>query len=70
MIKRVDGVRLDIVYKRWLEYNRLQFPAMIEISNRTDGSSLKLAITHFEPGFVNERLTLEQLFPPIPDRAF
>lgn len=71
IVKVANGLQLEVVYRRWLEYNQQQFPALIEISNHTDGSSLKLAITHFEPGFINQRLTLDPLFINTPpDRSF
>ena len=40
-----------VSYKRWLTYESLDFPKILEIKNRTKGTSLKLAITEFKPGY-------------------
>ncbi|MBU2512460.1 hypothetical protein KJ966_14085 [bacterium] len=42
---------LEVGYNGWLTYKGSQFPRILIINNQKSGSSIKLAITQFQPGF-------------------
>ncbi len=52
MFKRNSNLNLMISFTQWLNYKSMQFPRIIDMKNRKDGSSIKLVITEFDPGYV------------------
>ncbi len=49
--KKKKKSKIVVSYKRWLTYNALSFPKIMEIENQTKQTSIKLAVTEFKPGY-------------------
>ncbi len=62
MVKSSGAESLSAVYKSWLTHRDLIFPKILEVSNSKAGTSAKLAIINFQPGFAGE-LKLKKLSP-------
>lgn len=55
-IKRTRGNRVDILFKRWLTYEEVEFPKLIDINEQNGGLSVRLVVTNFMPGYVSDIL--------------
>jgi outer membrane biogenesis lipoprotein LolB len=51
LYKKSPGLDLTIIYKKWQQKAKLSIPRIIEMKNKADGSSIKLVITDFKPGY-------------------
>lgn len=51
--KSLQNGPLVVEYNRWLSYQGREYPRILSMRNEADGSSIKLAVTNFQPGFVN-----------------
>lgn len=52
--KKEQKNELTVTYSRWLEFKGSQFPRVMTMLNKVDGSSVKLAITDFQPGLAGD----------------
>ncbi len=50
IVKKKQKTELTVTYSRWLEYKGSHFPRVMTMLNKEDGTSIKLAITDFQPG--------------------
>lgn len=51
VVKRIGFGEVSIRYLKWMKYQSLEFPKVFEIKNPGKNSSIKFAITSFNPGY-------------------
>jgi outer membrane lipoprotein LolB len=65
LVKTGMEAELATVYKSWLQYQEIEFPRILEVSNSKEKTSVKLAITRFYPGVAGD-LKLKKRMMPVP----
>lgn len=62
VFKRQGAANLTVRYLRWMTYQEQEFPRIIDMVDKRNGDSIKLAITEFKPGYVCD-LNDKTVFP-------
>lgn len=49
--KKAEGQHISVKFMKWLKYRNLFFPEIIQVMDKKENISIKIAMTKFTPGF-------------------